>query len=279
MPEKGRMNSRKTVMSLEEKWRLLIRETESGRGSSFSGRLWALPPLDIHSCAMDEIRKHLSVSSRLTGPDDIRIDLSRIRHQTRLTIIARDRPGLFSMITGVLAVNRLDIVSAKIFTWHDGTVVDTFHVLPPWSDYNDWQGMEDQLSDYLHSRSDLGERLSRIRDLKSSGPALNTAKASAVEIDNDTSDFFSIIDVKAPKRTTLVYDISRAISGLGWTSKGHFSPGTRTSSRPYSTWQTQTARRSPARMPGRGCWKKSGKPRPPRKSMLHRRGKTRYRGQ
>jgi [protein-PII] uridylyltransferase len=209
------MNSRKTVMSLEEKWRLLIRETESGRGSSFSGRLWALPPLDIHSCAMDEIRKHLSVSSRLTGPDDIRIDLSRIRHQTRLTIIARDRPGLFSMITGVLAVNRLDIVSAKIFTWHDGTVVDTFHVLPPWSDYNDWQGMEDQLSDYLHSRSDLGERLSRIRDLKSSGPALNTAKASAVEIDNDTSDFFSIIDVKAPKRTTLVYDISRAISGLG----------------------------------------------------------------
>ena len=45
-----------------------------------------------------------------------------------VTVVARDEPGLFSKISGVMTANHLNILSAEISTWESGVAVDTFRV-------------------------------------------------------------------------------------------------------------------------------------------------------
>jgi len=48
-----------------------------------------------------------------------------------ITFLGKDRPGLFSDIAGALALNNINILSAEIYTWRDGTAVDIFRVTGP----------------------------------------------------------------------------------------------------------------------------------------------------
>src|SRR4030042_3661000 len=48
-----------------------------------------------------------------------------------ITIVALDRPGLFSNVAGVLAINALNVLSADIYTWRDGTAVDVIRTTNP----------------------------------------------------------------------------------------------------------------------------------------------------
>jgi [protein-PII] uridylyltransferase len=45
-----------------------------------------------------------------------------------ITVVARDEPGLFAKICGVLTANLLNILSAQISTWENGIAVDQFRV-------------------------------------------------------------------------------------------------------------------------------------------------------
>ena len=211
--EKGIMKSRKNAMRLEEKWHSLVRLTETEDGAMISGRLWALPQAYVLSSDFEDIRRHIGLSSRLAGPDDIEVEISHRRNHTQITLVTRDRPGLFTLLTGVLAINRMDIISANIFTWYDGTVVDTFKVIPPWHDYREWDGVEKQLREFMAGEPDVGSRIRKTRALKCESPSpVQSDSHVTVSIDNDTSDFFTIIDVKAHRRIGLTHDISRALS-------------------------------------------------------------------
>lgn len=133
-----------------------------------------------------------------------------------LTVITRDRPGLFSLLTGILSVHRIEIISAKIFTWYDGTVVDTFKVLAPWQDYTEWHTISSRFREYLSGKVDIESRLASTKALKTDDPEpVQSVEGIMLAVDNDTSDFFTIIDVRAIKRVGLIHDISRVISSSG----------------------------------------------------------------
>ncbi|HQG32154.1 MAG TPA: HD domain-containing protein, partial [Deltaproteobacteria bacterium] len=214
--EKGILKDRRNANCLEMKWSELIRQEQAEEGSLLSGRLWALPQAYVLSSDISDIKRHVSLSLCLSGMDDVRIETAHRKNHTLLTIIARDRPGLFALITGMLAINRIEIISANIFTWYDGTAVDTFKVLPPWKDYKDWHAIERQLREFLSGKSDMGSRLMKTRALKTSEPEPVPSPAKdAISIDNDSSDFFTIIDIRAQERIGLVHDISKKISAFG----------------------------------------------------------------
>ena len=48
-----------------------------------------------------------------------------------LVVVARDVPGLFSLIAGTLAAHRVNIISAQIHTRADGVAIDTLQVNDP----------------------------------------------------------------------------------------------------------------------------------------------------
>ena len=131
-----------------------------------------------------------------------------------ITLMARDRPGLFSDITGILALNNINILTAHIYTWRDGTAVDIFRVTDPLDPIHPediWERVRNNMKDLFAANLDLSERLTqktRPSILDRQKPASRLPK---VGFDNDTSDFFTLLEVFADDRVGLLYEITRTL--------------------------------------------------------------------
>jgi [protein-PII] uridylyltransferase len=73
----------------------------------------------------EQILQHCQMASRLDA-DPVQVTLGRMRQLHELTVVTRDRPGLFSTIAGALAGWGMDIVKAAAFCNAAGVIVDTF---------------------------------------------------------------------------------------------------------------------------------------------------------
>jgi [protein-PII] uridylyltransferase len=135
-----------------------------------------------------------------------------------LTFLARDRPGLFSMIAGALTLNRINILSSDIYTWRDRTAVDVFRVEGPGTGRvpeEVWQKVEQDLSKTLEGKLSLSKRLDQ-----KAGPSVlrrpgRPTRIPEVRVDNKVSDFFTLIEVFANDRVGLLYEITRELTALG----------------------------------------------------------------
>jgi [protein-PII] uridylyltransferase len=128
-------------------------------------------------------------------------------------------PGLFSKISGVLAAKGLQILGAQAHTRKKGIVVDTFQVVDP--DYTGktpqerWNEIEETLKGVLQKKIEVeklfGKRFSGGEN-KQVGALL---EPTLVEVDNDSSDDYTIIEVFAADRRGLLYVITKTIFELG----------------------------------------------------------------
>jgi [protein-PII] uridylyltransferase len=135
----------------------------------------------------------------------------------QITIATRDRPGLFSMITGVLWVAGLNILSADIFTRPSGIALDILRVerLPdPLRSQELFQRIGKDLEDSLTDRSNF------VKLMASKGkPSLlqqrNVPVAEdRIVIDEEGSDFYTIIEVYTWDRPGLLHAITRTLYEL-----------------------------------------------------------------
>jgi len=134
-----------------------------------------------------------------------------------VTFLAKDRPGLFADMAGVLALNSLNILSADIYTWRDGTAVDIFKVTRPLDAIHPeavWQRVREDLKRTFEGKLSLPYRLGQ----KRSSPFLSTSdkpsRPPQVVIDNAPSDFFTLIEVFADDRVGLLYLITKTLFDL-----------------------------------------------------------------
>lgn len=136
-----------------------------------------------------------------------------------LLVMAHDRPGLLSRICAVLALHNLQILSARIFTWSDGTVVDSFNVSSIIDEKyrdKDWSVFEKDLGLAVEQRLGLDFRLGSKQAPLGSLPAKKSSRrAPKVVIDNQVSDIFTVLEVYAEDRIGLLYDITRVLSDFG----------------------------------------------------------------
>ncbi len=135
----------------------------------------------------------------------------------KLTFIAKDRPGLFSDMAGVLALNNVNILAADVYTWKDGTAVDILRVSSPPDPihpHETWKRIERDLENTFKGNMCLSHRLkekSRPSIFAASYPA---PRPPQVNVDNDSSDFFTLIEVFAHDRAGLLYLITKALFDL-----------------------------------------------------------------
>jgi [protein-PII] uridylyltransferase len=87
-------------------------------------------------------------------------------------------------------------------------------VLPPWRGYNQWKKMIDQFRLASSGSIDIAEHVSSTKELKDS-PKIFSSSEPMVTVDNDLSDFFTLIEVHSPRRFGLLFRIARTISSLG----------------------------------------------------------------
>lgn len=136
-----------------------------------------------------------------------------------VTVVTRDKPFLLAEICGVIAVNDLNIFSAKIFTRGDGIIVDNFRVTPVIEgEVLDENKTEDFLRDMegvLSGRESLEELFVRHKRRWRRRRVKSACGESQVVFDNDSSDNFTIIDVFTTDSVGLLYRIARTLSELG----------------------------------------------------------------
>jgi [protein-PII] uridylyltransferase len=150
--------------------------------------------------------------------------LLRVTHQpesgySELTVCAHDMPGLFSRITGVMAANGVNILGAQINTSKNGKVLDILQVNSPQglliTDEIRWQKIEKDMRQVI-----AGEV--RVSDLvaKRQRPTLMTARpsprfATRLDIDNEVSEEYTVIDIYAHDKVGLLYLITSTLTEMG----------------------------------------------------------------
>jgi len=130
-----------------------------------------------------------------------------------------DVPSLFSMITGVLAANSVNILGAQIYTRSNGAALDVFHVNRLHAGIIDdevkWNKVRQELAAVIEGRTPLAELVAK--RTRSSGL---TAKKlprypSRIVFDNEVSAEHTVIDIYSHDKVGLLYYISRALADLG----------------------------------------------------------------
>ena len=131
-----------------------------------------------------------------------------------LVVIAADRPGLLSLIAGALSLAGLSILTAQVFTTDDAVAVDLFEiegVFEPEVGEERWREFRMTLRKAIEGRLSLDHR---VREKRLSYPEPPTRVPVRVEVDNEASDFFTVIEVGAPDRLGLLFDITRTFAEL-----------------------------------------------------------------
>jgi [protein-PII] uridylyltransferase len=175
---------------------------------------------------VSDIIHHIEMAQKISGLPESQKDTTFFFHAKEAdtadhweaVLLAKDRPGLFSDITGILALNDINILSADIYTWQDSTAVDVFKVdkpLDPIHTNEIWDRVRNDLTETLGKGIHLHRRLSE----KAAASFLHKKKRPnrhpTVKIDNESSDFFTIIDVYADDQMGLLYIITNTLFRLG----------------------------------------------------------------
>jgi len=134
-------------------------------------------------------------------------------------IMSFDQAGLLAKICGVMTLNQLEVVNAQIFTWPDGTVVDVIDVKPT-EDFDfeecNWEAVNDDLNRAVSHRLGLGYRLhEKLKNSYGRRRDLIGSHEHRVEIDNQGSDDFTIIEIHAADLPGQLYRITQTVADFG----------------------------------------------------------------
>ncbi|HEX9892161.1 MAG TPA: [protein-PII] uridylyltransferase, partial [Actinomycetota bacterium] len=116
---------------------------------------------------------------------------------------------------GALALSGLNILSAQVFTTTDGVAIDLFEVEPAFHgevDEERWRRFRTDLRKALEGRLSLE---ARVREKRRHYPPPRVSVPVEVTADNEASDFSTVVEVSAPDRIGLLFDLARAFHELG----------------------------------------------------------------
>jgi [protein-PII] uridylyltransferase len=154
-----------------------------------------------------------------TFPTDVQNAMLAKREQQlvggddRLTVVSPDRPGLFSRVAGVLALNGLDVLDANVVSDDEGWALETFRVESALGPTIAWDRVVADLERALDGRLALRARLAdRVRTYGSPRRTTASRAVAKVDIDNQSSALSTVVEVYAPDGIGVLYRITRAIA-------------------------------------------------------------------
>jgi [protein-PII] uridylyltransferase len=162
--------------------------------------------------ASKDILRHIDLYQRL-GHAPFVLEFQSIPGTNYRTVIicARDFPGLFSKIAGVLTLNNLDILSAQIYTWRNHIALDIFKVKAPPDillENDIWAKVKNDLRSALKGELAIGPMLDQKWMAYQSLQKQIQERPDHIVVDNRTSDFFTIIEIYTHNFPGLLYRIT-----------------------------------------------------------------------
>jgi [protein-PII] uridylyltransferase len=175
-----------------------------------------------HGTSPKRIAAHLAAIRRLQAGDVLVEEaFNEELGMCEYTVITHDNltPGIFSKIAGVMTAHGLQILDAQIITRDDGVVVDTFKVSDPdcigGPPVERRASIAETIVRVLNGKEEVERLMSRNTRMHSVQHLPAIRHATEVQIDNETSDRSTIIDVFAHDAQGLLYAIARSIFQLG----------------------------------------------------------------
>lgn len=198
-----------------------IEEKEITFDEEISKFLKDMPGNYVIAHTYEEITADYEVIKKLREKDLVILIEEHQDGTALLTISTADVLGLFSKIVKVLSSKGLNIIRARLYTSRSGYVLDKI-LLSNWKDLW-WGGLEDELKRGLkesifQKEEELPIGYSALLDSKGKNNLLEIKKRTPptkyeyfIEIDNETSTKFTLIEIAVPDRIGLLYDVSTII--------------------------------------------------------------------
>jgi [protein-PII] uridylyltransferase len=141
------------------------------------------------------------------------------RGVTEILIYTADHPGLFTRISGAMALSDASIVDARITTFSDGMALDTFSIQDAFGGaFRDpgrlkrlQRNIEDSLAGKIIPRRELVARGKRLL-ARRTGVFL---VSPGVLIDNKASTTHTVLEVNGCDRPGYLHDVTAALTDLG----------------------------------------------------------------
>jgi [protein-PII] uridylyltransferase len=214
--EKGELATEEAVNAVEQKRKEIVglAPTPEARAES-EALLENMSPRYRLYMPAESILEHIALYRRLGEADFIwDVKHSADANTRSVTICAQDRPGLISKIAGVFTLNNIDILDVLVFTWRNNIALDIFEVKPPpdqLMENEKWQQaaghLAAALSGELNLQTALRKKVTGYGQIKNGMHRI----PHRVRVDNNSSSFFTIIEVFTYDFPGLLFSITDAL--------------------------------------------------------------------
>ncbi|MEM6636615.1 MAG: [protein-PII] uridylyltransferase [Pseudomonadota bacterium] len=196
--------AKKALRSALESWPRADLRAEIAR---HYGPYWQGMPTETHIIMADLLRD--------VGEGDVRIQLApdEDRDATQVCFAMSDHPGIFSRLSGALALVGANVVDARTYTSKDGYVTSAFWV-------QDAEGkpyeaerlprLRTMIENTLHGKVVAQDAL-RSRDRFRKRESAFRVPTS-ISFDNEGSEIYTIIEVDTRDRPGLLFDVTRTLA-------------------------------------------------------------------
>ncbi|MFH2219765.1 MAG: [protein-PII] uridylyltransferase [Pseudomonadota bacterium] len=214
--EKGELATREAEEVVERKKETVIHSALSSKSAREMEALFqVMSPRYLLYAPEKDIKDHIELYQRLGNADFVwNVAETPDSNTRRITICAKDRPGLFSKIAGTFTLNNLNILDVQVFTWRNNIALDIFEVEPPPDQLFEteiWHRAEKQLHVALAGETDLAGALDEKMTIYRSKRRRPGERPNRIVVDNSSSSFFTIVEVFAYDFPGLLYSITDAL--------------------------------------------------------------------
>jgi [protein-PII] uridylyltransferase len=189
------------------------------KAEEVDGYFELLPARYFLSNSPESIAVHIKTTRELKGrPYVMKVTQNRERQYTEIIVCTHDIHGLFSMITGVMAANFVNILGAQINTLTNGIALDILQVNTLYGEIitaeSKLKEVEEDLSKILRGEAKLETIMGKMKPSildKKAKPEVSTR----IRIDNEVSDAYTVIEVHTQDMLGLLYTITSTLTRLG----------------------------------------------------------------
>ncbi len=164
----------------------------------------------------EEITEHVS---KIEQGLDVEIFFKELPNYTNITVITKDSSNLLARLCGALAINDINIHDAKIFTRKDGVIIDAFNVTEFRSnnliDEEKYEKIGADIKLAVANELALQKEFLKVKTKWKRIENIFFGKAGKIKVEFEKHDKYTIIDVFAPDKLGLLYQITQVFTALG----------------------------------------------------------------
>jgi [protein-PII] uridylyltransferase len=166
----------------------------------------------------DAASRQLQLLVEPLAADEVRTALHSTDEADEFIVVAKDRPGLFSIVTGALALRGIDVHDAEVYTRLDGIAVEVFRVIGAHGAIPDdrWARVRGDIAQALNGSLDLDAELAKktahARRRREGGIGRRHAE---VVVDNHASESHTVIEIHTADRVGLLRTITKVLADAG----------------------------------------------------------------